>query len=474
MKSLDRYYAILGLKAGASPEAIKQAYRQLARTWHPDLFVGDEVLKQQAEEKFKQIAEAYEYLRSGLEGNFSARSAGNETSGKSTRASTRPTSPEECYNWGVANAEAGNLLEAIADFTAALHLNPQYIQAYQYRGFLNEKLGYQNRAEADFCKAAELKLQCQSSSTSAPEPSSQANPSLWRQVRLFCTHRGTVDAIAIHPRGHIFAIASSDGTIKLCQVKTGQNLCTFRDTGKPLYSLAFSANGQFLVSGSADGMIKLWDLKSRSPIRSFGGRSSGHTDKVTAIALTPDNRALISGSADKTVKLWEVATGRIRADLKGYGAEVCAIAISPDGKSFASGGWEKSLRIRDLETGKLIRSLRGNSGILSIAYSPDGKTIATGGLDRAIQLWNLERPEPHVLTGHRDRVSTITFNNDGTLLATGSWDNTVKLWQLPSERELCTLSGHRQRVLAITFSPDGKRLTSSSADGAIALWQSNY
>lgn len=458
MRELNRYYAILGLQPGASSEAIKQAYRQLARTWHPDRFFSDEQLKQQAEEKFKQIAEAYECLKSDRSGER-ARVA-------SPGMSARPTSPEEYYNRGVASAEADKFSDAIADFTQAIHLNPQYIQAYQYRGFLNEKLGYQNRAEADFRKVAELKLQREERYASAT-----ANPPLWTRARVLQGHREAVGAIAIHPRGQIFASGSRDGTIKLWQLKDGRGIFSLRGHPKAIYSLAFSPDGRFLASASADRTIKLWDLNKRETIRVLGGRASGHTDEVIAVAFSGDGRTLVSGSADKTVKLWDVATGRMRVHLKGYGSEVSAIATSPDGKTFASGGWEKSLRIREIETGKLIRSLRGNSGVLAVAFSPNGQTIATGGLDRTIKLWDAQRGgEMGTLTGHRDRVCTVTFNCDGKLLVTGSWDRTLKLWQLETGRELCTLQGHRDRVLAAVFSPDGKTLVSSAADGAIALW----
>ena len=71
---LERYYEILGLKPGASPEEVKQAYRDLAKVWHPDRFSHDSRLQRKAQEKLKEINEAYERLSSFRPGSRRATS----------------------------------------------------------------------------------------------------------------------------------------------------------------------------------------------------------------------------------------------------------------------------------------------------------------------------------------------------------------------------------------------------------------
>ena len=60
----ELHYQVLELEAGASQADIKQAYRNLAKVWHPDRFVGDTILQQQAQAKFQLINAAYEFLKS--------------------------------------------------------------------------------------------------------------------------------------------------------------------------------------------------------------------------------------------------------------------------------------------------------------------------------------------------------------------------------------------------------------------------
>ncbi|MDA2929678.1 J domain-containing protein [Acidobacteria bacterium AH-259-O06] len=68
MDDLDRYYAILGLKPGSSPEEIREAYRNLVNVWHPDRFLANARLQEKATEKLREINTAYEELRSHIPG----------------------------------------------------------------------------------------------------------------------------------------------------------------------------------------------------------------------------------------------------------------------------------------------------------------------------------------------------------------------------------------------------------------------
>jgi tetratricopeptide (TPR) repeat protein len=153
---INHAYEVLGLTPGASQEQVKQAYRQLVKIWHPDRFFNPED-KQEAESKIKEINLAYKKLKSEHLNTTSVPSASpTNLSIHQVNISIQRWDAETFYNWGVENATRGQYEEALANFTQAISLNPRYIEAYKYRGFVCSQLGFEYRATSDLNKAASL------------------------------------------------------------------------------------------------------------------------------------------------------------------------------------------------------------------------------------------------------------------------------------------------------------------------------
>lgn len=149
---IDHAYEILGLKAGASQVEVKQAYRKLVKIWHPDRFV-DQQQKQQAEAKIKQINAAYNKVKGIIP---TVEKSPPPPPKQSAKVSVNRWGAETFYNWGVESVAKKEYEEAIAYFTQAIRLNPNYVEAYKYRGLVCSQLGYEYRATSDLNKAAQL------------------------------------------------------------------------------------------------------------------------------------------------------------------------------------------------------------------------------------------------------------------------------------------------------------------------------
>jgi WD40 repeat protein len=231
-------------------------------------------------------------------------------------------------------------------------------------------------------------------------------------------------------------------------------------------AVAITPDGKQAVSGSSDKTLKLWDLATGEEVVTL----SGHSDWVNAVAITPDGKQAVSASWDKTLKLWDLSTGKEVTTLTGHSDSVYAVAITPDGKQAVFASDDKTLKLWDLATGEELANLTGHSmPVQAVAITPDGKQAVSASWDNTLKLWDLATgSERATLIGHRDRVYAVAITPDGKQAVSASLDNTLKLWwDLARVEEVVTLNGHSYSVNAIT--PDGKHAVSASWD-TLKLW----
>ncbi|WP_019509508.1 DnaJ domain-containing protein [Pleurocapsa sp. PCC 7319] len=503
MNDIAQYYAILGIKHTASPEATKKAYRNLAKIWHPDRYLNNPLLKEKAEIEIKKINQAYAVIKAYQTENSHNLNIKKTVTQKNNYKSTSKVvktknTPEFYYQQGVEYAEAKNYEDALTNFTQAIKLNPDYLEAYQYRGYILSKLGYEYRADAEFKKAHRIKVKNKSKYTPANQYQSQAytyqqystkaTKNTQSNNQLKCYHtilaaNQAIRCIAIGKNSQAFASANNDPEIKLWQLNNGQRITTLRGHTDAVTCLTMSNSGQTLVSGSQDKTIRFWDLKEKKIIRTLGGYFNGHLNTIVALAISPDNQTLLSCSADKSLKIWDVNRGRETHNIS-FSAAMTCIAFSPNGQIFCSGGLEPQLRIREIKNGQVIRSINNDGGVLSLAFSPDGNLLATGGFNRCLKLWDITTgKEIYTLQGHSDRVSAVNFSSDGKTLISGSWDKTIKLWNLVTGKKIASVTGHTNKIhamaiarsaLAKPIASDNQTLISGSADQTIKLWRYNF
>src|SRR5258708_16619963 len=91
----------------------------------------------------------------------------------------------------------------------------------------------------------------------------------------------------------------------------------------------------------------------------------GHAGDVEAVAFTPDGETLVTAGSDGLAKLWDVATEKVRADLTGHEGKVLCVAVSPDGKAIATGGQDRMVRLWSTAAGPAVRRVAGPSRALA-------------------------------------------------------------------------------------------------------------
>jgi WD40 repeat protein len=295
-----------------------------------------------------------------------------------------------------------------------------------------------------------------------------------------CRCEGGSSDFALSPDGKTLAIGTYTDNpnvvaIYLCDTCTGRVLRECRGHAGWVRSLAFSADGRLLVSGSHDKTARFWDVATGKEVRRFD-----EPGMILAIALAPDGKTLATTGRDdnvgkEVVRLRDSATGK---ELRRFQAEVPVfhLAFSPDGKSLvavepANGGKPTStIHLWDLTTGKL-HHLPGQprySG--SAVFTPDSKTLATSS-DHGVILWDVASGKVSGRIGKPyDWTGVLSYSSDGKLLA-ATGDGMVRLWDSAGKESPALPEGHQGGVSAVAWSPDGKTLTSAGRDGTVRFWE---
>ncbi|MGK7897772.1 MAG: WD40 repeat domain-containing protein [Xenococcus sp. (in: cyanobacteria)] len=204
-------------------------------------------------------------------------------------------------------------------------------------------------------------------------------------------------------RGAKLAFGEEEGAvIRVWDIDAYQLLYTLQGHKGGIRSIDISPDGRYLISGSVDFTIKIWDLDNNGKcIKTL----SDHKSRINSVVFSPDGTILASGSNDYTIKIWYLNSDIVNEDivnktLKKHRSRVTALAFSPNSKKLVSASHDKTIAVWDLKNNQsptlvepnlLNKSRETTNWITALAYSPcSNSTIATGTSDGKIQIWDLE------------------------------------------------------------------------------------
>ncbi|WP_051041501.1 WD40 repeat domain-containing protein [Oscillatoria nigro-viridis] len=235
-------------------------------------------------------------------------------------------------------------------------------------------------------------------------------------------------------------------------------------------SVVITPDGQTVVSGSSDSTIKLWNLNTGQELHTL----SGHSHGVTSIALAPDGQTLASCSKDKTIKLWNLSTKEEIYTIAGHSDIITSVAIDPDGKTLASASEDTTIKLWNVSNGEEIRTLKWPVEVyygFDILFSPDGNILLSSNADDYVSLsavaFNLTTGD-EIWTKNwqegRDCVNALAVRPDGATFATLDCAGTIKLWNLDTGTEIYTLAENSMGSFCLAVSRDGKIIATGGSD----------
>ena len=241
-------------------------------------------------------------------------------------------------------------------------------------------------------------------------------------------HKDWIAAVDFHPMGTHLTTAGGDKSIKIWDFLNSSIAHTFADvhTG-PVWKAKFHDTGDFVLSASADGAIKLFDLNSLKMRQQF----RSHTDSVNGLNFQPFSNYFISGSADKTASIWDMRTGLTVQTFYGHLNTINDCCFSIGGEYISSCDSDGIVKLWDIRMVQELLSIDTGDAIAhALCFDKTTKTLAVGCSDAEIKLINIEKKEiSSHLKGHDDAINSLYINHDNSSLYSCSNDGTIRIWK---------------------------------------------
>ncbi len=237
-------------------------------------------------------------------------------------------------------------------------------------------------------------------------------------------HAPEISSAAFSKDSALVAVAVGS-QIKIYSLATGTLISTLAASGLNVYSLEFSPDRTKLLSGDRDGNVFVSAVST--------GQTEARLDSGNMyyrVVFSPDGKQVASADQDGKVRIWDLASRTMIKTLNGHTGAVKLIRFSPDSRLLATGGDDNTVRTWDLASGKELKQPILSHAVQRLAFTPDGKRLVTASYDGAVILWDVaEMQEVITLQRGGGPPSSVTFSQDGLTLVVSDENGAVRVWQ---------------------------------------------
>jgi WD40 repeat protein len=300
--------------------------------------------------------------------------------------------------------------------------------------------------------------------------------------------------VAFSPDGTQMALSRFAPETKLLDAASGEVTGVLKGHVNHARCVAYSRDRKWIVTGSYDRTIMIWDAESQTSV----AKIEGHNAPVYHVAFSPDGKLLASADSNASkAYLWDLQAGKQLHMFDNLGSLVPHVSFAPDGNLLAVSSWTGGLRLYDTHSYKLLEQIEGVGGVHAAEFSPDGRWLAVAGsgsrvyvfrVDTTADAASLERINGLIATWEddsyeaRERASRELGTSGRSAakqlrsaLDSSSPETRIRarrlLQSFASAESAIQLQGHHGALECVTFAPDSKLLASGDKLGKVNVWR---
>lgn len=275
------------------------------------------------------------------------------------------------------------------------------------------------------------------------------------------SHTGAIVSAALNPEGERVVTASQDGTARVWDGRTGENLATLAGGDGPISEALWSADGRYIITIPDGGPIRIWadstfDETLCIPV----------AERVLAVEVAGP---LLAFADERKVEVWNLSTGRLQVNLSSRPGRVRGLGFSSDGTRLVTASSDLPSAVWSTVTGEREVELLGQYQLASAHFDGAGNVLGRE-LSGTTHLW------VHPLTARAERVVTNSdiaeLSQVGSQVFLTTRTSEATIWEPGSSERPLRLNSHTGTISDARFTMDGSKVLTTSIDTTARLWDS--